>query len=583
MPRRGTGYTDPEHMAHHLLLADDSVTIQRVVALALADEEVRVSAVGSGRQAIALIATDPPDLVLADVGMPDGDGYEVLEHIRATPPLSHIPVLLLTSAFEPVDEARARTAGCTGTLTKPFDPQRLIGRVRELLGAGVAGEGAGEPSPEIAPAPVRSAPIAAPDGRAETVKVAVGIKRGPAPPIVRASDEGGAVPPPARVAPEDERPTLPLVPANPVLSPQAPAESEDFASTQEFLQPPVSNRDAVSAAPTPAAFAAPHEPGPGPESLSLPVASAPAPETAAAPSDAVRATAEESASASDLQLNAEPPVPDFTYQPSSESRPVWFRAALVLVMLALVALGVYWLKRPATQPVVPVTEQAVSTAPDSRGTLGPLVDPLDLPPLDLTDTLVRELLGRLSSRPELVRWLATSGLIRNAVVVIDNVAEGRSPAQHLQALAPKGPFRVAGEGAVLRTDPQSFQRYDSLADTVAALDVNALARVYAALKPRLAEAYRDLGHPEGDIDAAVERALVHVLQTPAVPTDAGLNDVIVSYEYADARFEGLSAAQKQLARMGPRNQRLVQSRLRDLGLALGISEARLPVPPGSGR
>jgi CheY-like chemotaxis protein len=116
-----------------LLLADDSVTIQRVIELTFADEDVQVLAVGDGQQAIERVRSERPDIVLADVGMPERDGYEVAAFIKNDPALAHIPVLLLTGAFEPVDEVRARAVGCDGVLVKPFEPQMVISRVRELL------------------------------------------------------------------------------------------------------------------------------------------------------------------------------------------------------------------------------------------------------------------------------------------------------------------------------------------------------------------------------------------------------------------------------------------------------------------
>jgi CheY-like chemotaxis protein len=116
-----------------LLLADDSVTIQRVIELTFADEDVQVLAVGDGRQAIERVQSDRPDIVLADIGMPERDGYEVAAFIKGNPQLSHIPVLLLTGAFEPIDEVKARAVGCDGVLVKPFEPQMVISRVRDLL------------------------------------------------------------------------------------------------------------------------------------------------------------------------------------------------------------------------------------------------------------------------------------------------------------------------------------------------------------------------------------------------------------------------------------------------------------------
>jgi CheY-like chemotaxis protein len=118
---------------HTLLLADDSVTIQRVIELTFADEDIRVIAVSDGAQAVRQAQAERPDIVLADVGMPEMDGYEVAAFIKGTPALSHIPVLLLTGAFEPIDEDRARAVGCDGVLVKPFEPQMVISRVKDLI------------------------------------------------------------------------------------------------------------------------------------------------------------------------------------------------------------------------------------------------------------------------------------------------------------------------------------------------------------------------------------------------------------------------------------------------------------------
>ena len=120
-------------MTHKLLLADDSVTIQRVIELTFAEEDVQVTVVGDGKQAVERVVSDRPDIVLADIGMPERDGYEVAAFIKGDPQLAHIPVVLLTGAFEPLDENRARTVGCDGVLVKPFEPQMVINRVKELL------------------------------------------------------------------------------------------------------------------------------------------------------------------------------------------------------------------------------------------------------------------------------------------------------------------------------------------------------------------------------------------------------------------------------------------------------------------
>jgi CheY-like chemotaxis protein len=120
-------------MSRTLLLADDSVTIQRVIALIFADEDVEVVTVSDGDQAIYCIESSPPDIVLADIGMPGRNGYEVAQFIKQSPRLAHIPVVLLTGAFEPADQDRIAASGCDGVLGKPFEPHEVITRVKELL------------------------------------------------------------------------------------------------------------------------------------------------------------------------------------------------------------------------------------------------------------------------------------------------------------------------------------------------------------------------------------------------------------------------------------------------------------------
>ena len=139
-------------MSQTLLLADDSVTIQRVIELTFADEDITVTAVGDGVQAIERITADPPDIVLADTDMPKKDGYEVAAFIKGDAALAHIPVVLLTGAFEPVDGNRAREIGCDAVLVKPFDPQRVISRVQELLGGRRAPAGFPASEPVDSPA-----------------------------------------------------------------------------------------------------------------------------------------------------------------------------------------------------------------------------------------------------------------------------------------------------------------------------------------------------------------------------------------------------------------------------------------------
>ncbi|HEX7198089.1 MAG TPA: response regulator, partial [Dongiaceae bacterium] len=117
-------------MSRRILLADDSVTIQKVIELTFMDDDFEVKAVGNGDEAIAYLAANPVDFVIADVHMPGANGYEVCRRAKELRP--GIPVLLLVGTFEPFDESQARTCGASSYLKKPFDSQELLQRVHEL-------------------------------------------------------------------------------------------------------------------------------------------------------------------------------------------------------------------------------------------------------------------------------------------------------------------------------------------------------------------------------------------------------------------------------------------------------------------
>ncbi len=120
-------------MKKKLLLADDSVTIQKVVELILADEDYEVRSVGDGEEAWSIIKEYMPDIILADVEMPKMNGYQLCEKIKNDESTSHIPVILLAGAFEPIDEELARDVRADDYIVKPFESQELISKINAVL------------------------------------------------------------------------------------------------------------------------------------------------------------------------------------------------------------------------------------------------------------------------------------------------------------------------------------------------------------------------------------------------------------------------------------------------------------------
>jgi CheY-like chemotaxis protein len=135
-----------------ILVADDNSNIQKMVGLALKGQGIDVVAVGNGEAAVRKISDVRPDLVLADVFMPVRNGYEVCNYVKQDSTLSHIPVILLVGAFDPLDEQEAQRVGADGVLKKPFvPPDPLISMVKSALARAGVVIGAAEPPPPPSP------------------------------------------------------------------------------------------------------------------------------------------------------------------------------------------------------------------------------------------------------------------------------------------------------------------------------------------------------------------------------------------------------------------------------------------------
>jgi len=129
-------------MSIKILLADDSITIQKVVGIIFGSEEYSLTVVDNGKAALEKARELNPDVLLIDALMPGMSGYEVCEAVRATPAIATKPILLLTGSFEPFDEAKAKSCGADDFLSKPFESQQIVTKVKELVVLGSSRTGA---------------------------------------------------------------------------------------------------------------------------------------------------------------------------------------------------------------------------------------------------------------------------------------------------------------------------------------------------------------------------------------------------------------------------------------------------------
>ena len=254
---------------------------------------------------------------------------------------------------------------------------------------------------------------------------------------------------------------------------------------------------------------------------------------------------------------------------------LWVVVAMLMAAAVAAYIALAWRPRPAPSPAA--SSAPTTTAKEPPPSLGGTGEPITVPPLDASDALVRTLVQAISASPAVMAWLPTNGLIRNFTVVVSNIADGATPAKHLTVLRPPSPFRVVERDGRFYVDPRSYDRYEAIADAIVSLEPAAAARLYGTLKPRIEEAHRDLGTPDQGFDRTLERAIVALLDTPIVDASVRLTPKGVGYGYADDRLESLTAAQKQLLRIGPRNLRIIKARLREIALALGMARTQLPV------
>ncbi|MGO9828562.1 MAG: response regulator [Myxococcaceae bacterium] len=293
-------------MPKQLLVADDSLTIRKVIGMVFAVEDVSITFVDNGMDAISRARELKPDCVLADVLMPGKSGYEVCEALKADPGTSSIRVLLLAGNFEPFDEARARAVRADDFIVKPFESQALIDKVRALVGlpAGVpppARAYVPPPTAEQAPfAPRPRAPMAGMPARPPLAgsgfTPAAGLQRPPSGVPQPMPGPAGVPRPPGAPTPLSSGPAVPrpsAFPASGAPSAPRPPGAGVNPSTPGVARP--SAAPYVPASPRPGVPSMTSPGLPRPPGASLPTQSNPAlarpPAQPFAPSGAPRAAA----------------------------------------------------------------------------------------------------------------------------------------------------------------------------------------------------------------------------------------------------------------------------------------------------
>jgi hypothetical protein len=254
---------------------------------------------------------------------------------------------------------------------------------------------------------------------------------------------------------------------------------------------------------------------------------------------------------------------------------------VVFIILGSAGFSIYYLYfyKKAQETAAPANVvKEKEPEPEPSETVFKEAEPVDFLniTLDNSDEAIAKFARRLSPHPQLATWLKQKNLIRKFTLVIDNIVHNASPRKHIPFLAPKGDFQVVEKNGLLRINPDSYNRYNLLADVFSSLDAEECANLYRQAKPLIQQAYRELGYPTENFDNTFTKAIIILLKTPVVEGDIYVERKVIAYKMIDAKLEQLSPPQKHLLRMGAENVRKIQRTLRRIALALGIPENQLP-------
>jgi Protein of unknown function (DUF3014) len=257
--------------------------------------------------------------------------------------------------------------------------------------------------------------------------------------------------------------------------------------------------------------------------------------------------------------------PSHSPLPGGGSPTRWIILAAGAVLVGSL-LALWWMSRARPTPATPAPTQATEAAQSLKR---PKADVGPLPPLAESDTWLRELVAALSQNPTLAKLLATKGLVRGATLAVVQIGDGKTPASPLAVLRPGSRLQIAGATSG-RMEPANYSRWDGATGALTSVDPIHAAQLYVNVKPLFDEAYGELGHPNGNFDEAIARAIRTLDDTPQLKAEPTLLRHQSYFEHENPDLKALLPVQKQLLLIGPDNRRKVMQWLKQLATNLDL-------------
>lgn len=272
---------------------------------------------------------------------------------------------------------------------------------------------------------------------------------------------------------------------------------------------------------------------------------------------------------------------------NSLPKKLWIPAVLIIIMI--IAVGIYFfypsLKKPAENKFpkdIGLPEGKETKIPPFKISPEEEKEAPQIPAVGLneSDEIVRKYGRELTPHKQLWEWLKIKNLIRTITATIVNVAEGKSPRALLKFLTPSKGFRIEKKGGQVSIHPDSYRRYDLIANVLSSLNAKKTVRLYIALRPLFQEAYRELGYSSGNFDEVLFQSIVMTLKMPHIKGKVLLEEeeTGINYLFLDDNLEDLNDFHKHLVRMGPDNVLKIQKKVREIALELKVPNDYLPQP-----
>lgn len=263
-----------------------------------------------------------------------------------------------------------------------------------------------------------------------------------------------------------------------------------------------------------------------------------------------------------------------------------------VVVVILIAVWLLFKSDEPAAPVIPVQEPAPAVSEDIPAPLPapvvpdvqepefvdePQVEPepvsepepvKPLPALDESDTEVKQQLLSLNWRAGLASLFITDDMLRNFVVQVDNIAQGRLVSGYAVLQPLEQTFGVTSRDDLYIAEDKNYKRYDPYIQLLDSVQPAQTLKLYQRYEPLLQQAYAELGYPDSSFRLRLLEAIDVLLDTPDIRYPVVLERPSVMYTYADPQTEALPAAQKQMLRLGADNQKKFKALLKKYQQAL---------------